>query len=83
MPYSVEFEKFNTSLHSCNNLCKQNHGKWCYENELEPVEEKVEENYIEQNKELELEIKTLQARNCYLNGQISVYEKYMFNKEEN
>ena len=63
---------------------------WYYqETELELVEEEAYvKNDVEQTKDLviekvEIELKNKQSRIDYLEGQISVYEKFIFNKEEN
>lgn len=42
---AIEFDKGNTSLHTCNGYCKENHGWWCNPLFLNPVkEEEVVDN---------------------------------------
>lgn len=41
---AIEFDKSNTSLHTCNGHCKAGHGWWCRPLFLNPVEEEVVDN---------------------------------------
>lgn len=43
---AIEFDKSNTSLHTCNGHCKEGHGWWCRPLFLNPVEEETVKDSI-------------------------------------